>query len=92
VKIVYDPQKISFTDLLRWFWQSHDPTQGMGQGNDRGTQYRSAAYYFDDEQRELVEASKAAYAAALSAQGISRPLTTEVGAAPTFYYAEDCTH
>jgi len=89
VKIVYDPQTISFVDLLRWFWQSHDPCAGMGQGNDRGTQYRSAAYYFDDEQRRLVESSKCAYAGALSAVGLKRPITTEIDTAPTFYYAED---
>ena len=51
VQVVYDPSKISFVDIMRWFWESHDPTQGMGQGNDRGTQYRSGFYYFDDEQK-----------------------------------------
>merc|ERR1719446_1840952 len=59
VKVVYDPARISFTDILRFFWEAHDPTQGMGQGNDRGSQYRSGLYYHDDEQRQLYEASKA---------------------------------
>ena len=62
VRVVYDPKEISFSDILRWFWEAHDPTSGMGQGNDRGTQYRSGAYYVDAEQKALIEASKAAYA------------------------------
>ena len=74
VQVVYDPEKISLVDILRWFWEAHDPTQGMGQGNDRGTQYRSGAYYFDDEQA-LIEASKAAYEGALAAAGIAGPIT-----------------
>jgi len=53
VQVVFDPEKISLVDILRWFWEAHDPTQGMGQGNDRGTQYRSGLYYFDDEQKQL---------------------------------------
>ena len=57
-QVVYDPAKISFVDILRWFWEAHDPTQGMGQGNDRGTQYRSGFYYMDDEQKGLIESSK----------------------------------
>ena len=56
VRVVYDPEQISFADILRWFWEAHDPTSGMGQGNDRGTQYRSGFYYFDDDQKRLIEA------------------------------------
>lgn len=94
VQVVYDPQKISFIDILRWFWESHDPTQGMGQGNDIGTQYRSGLYYFDDDQRRLIEASMHAYDEALRAAGRGRgQITTEVKAASdfetVFYYAED---
>ena len=93
VQVVYDPAKISFVDIIRWFWESHDPCSGMGQGNDRGTQYRSAAYWFDDEQRQLLLASKDAYQAALSAKGINRAITTELLPAsehdPLFYFAED---
>lgn len=97
VQVVFDPSKISLADILRWFWESHDPTQGMGQGNDRGTQYRSGLYYFDDAQRELYEASKEAYQTALSARGKGRgrTITTEISAAAdfpnsqVFYYAED---
>ena len=90
VQVVYDPEKISFADILRWFWEAHDPTAGMGQGNDRGTQYRSGFYWFDDEQKELIEASKKAYEAALG-----RPITTETAAASdydkyggVFFYGE----
>mmetsp|Transcript_76002 Transcript_76002/g.246135 ORF Transcript_76002/g.246135 Transcript_76002/m.246135 type:complete len:267 (+) Transcript_76002:121-921(+) len=94
VQVVFDPEKISTVDILRWFWESHDPTQGMGQGNDRGTMYRSGLYYFDDEQRRLFEASKAAYEQALAQAGRGwGPITTEVRAASdydnVFYYAED---
>jgi len=95
-QVVYDPAVISVVDILRWFWESHDPTQGMGQGNDRGTQYRSGLYYHDDEQRQLFEASKAAYEAALTDAGKGRGqdgITTEIAAASdydeVFYYAED---
>ena len=88
VQVVFDPAKISFVDILRWFWESHDPTQGMGQGNDRGTQYRSGLYYADEEQKALIEASKAAYQSALG-----QAITTEVAAASDyeqcFYYGED---
>jgi peptide-methionine (S)-S-oxide reductase len=88
VKVVYDPEKIDYEDLLKAFWESHDPTQGMRQGNDVGTQYRSAIYYIDEEQRETAEKSKAAYQERLSAahRGV---ITTEVLKAPEFYYAED---
>ena len=77
--------------VLRWFWQAHDPTAGMGQGADRGTQYRSGVYYADQEQRLLIEASKEAYEEALRARGVKRRITTEVKSAatpPFFYFAE----
>merc|ERR1719453_761887 len=85
-QVVYDPAKISLVDVLRWFWESHDPTQGMRQGNDRGTQYRSGLYYFDEEQRSLMEASKDAYGKALKAAGKGRggSITTEIRAAADF--------
>ena len=79
VRVVYDPAQISFADILRLFWESHDPTSGMGQGNDLGTQYRSGLYYFDDEQRQLIEASKRAFEAQLG-----RPITTEVASAAAY--------
>ena len=88
VRVLYDPQKITYEDLLKAFWESHDPTQGMRQGNDRGTQYRSAIYVFDTDQREAAEASKRAYQAQLTAAGRGR-ITTEIRDAPPFYYAED---
>jgi peptide-methionine (S)-S-oxide reductase len=74
--------------LVKVFWESHDPTQGMRQGNDIGTQYRSAIYYYDDEQREIAERSREAYQQQLSASGYGA-ITTEIAAAPEFYYAED---
>jgi len=90
VQIVYDPTKISFVDLLRWHWESHDPTAGMGQGNDRGTQYRSGVYYVNEEQRILAESSKAAYEAVLKKAGRGRgPITTEIKPLDEFFYAED---
>jgi peptide-methionine (S)-S-oxide reductase len=88
VRVIYDPKKIGYRDLLKVFWESHDPTQGMRQGNDLGTQYRSAIYVSDDEQREAAEASKRAYQAQLSAAGRGS-ITTEIRDAPPFYYAED---
>ena len=96
VRVVYDPEKISFVDILRWFWEAHDPTSGMGQGNDRGTQYRSGFYWFDEEQKALIEASKEAYEKALKAAGKGRgPITTETAAASDYddygglwFYAE----
>ena len=88
VRVVYDPVKVSFDTLLKVFWESHDPTQGMRQGNDVGTQYRSAIYTFTPEQRAAAEASKAAYAKALSAERMG-PITTEILDAPSFYFAED---
>ena len=88
VLVVFDPAVISYQQLLAVFWQSHNPTQGMRQGNDRGTQYRSGIYYFDDQQRHLAESSMASYQQALAAAGFDQ-ITTEILAAPTFYYAED---
>jgi peptide-methionine (S)-S-oxide reductase len=88
VFVVYDPKQVSYEELLKVFWEAHDPTQGMRQGNDVGTQYRSGIYYFSEAQRKAAEASKAAYGRALSAQGMG-PITTEILPAPDFYYAED---
>src|SRR5438046_1873830 len=87
VRVIYDPHRLDYEDLLRAFWESHDPTQGMRQGNDAGTQYRSAIYWHGDEQRRAAEASRAAYQERLAAAGHGR-ITTELGAAPPFYYAE----
>jgi peptide-methionine (S)-S-oxide reductase len=88
VLVVYDPQVITYQQLLKVFWESHDPTQGMRQGNDIGTQYRSAIYCFDAAQRAAAEASLRDYGAALHSAGRGR-ITTEIADAPTFYYAED---
>src|SRR5471030_3502491 len=88
VLVVYDPKKIFYQSLLKTFWESHDPTQGMRQGNDVGTQYRSGIYTFTPEQRATAEASKAAYAKALTAERMG-PITTEIRDAPPFYFAED---
>ena len=88
VFVVYDPKKISYEQLLKTFWESHDPTQGMRQGNDLGTQYRSGIYVFNAEQRRVAEASKAMYEKALAAKGLD-PVTTEIVDAPPFYFAED---
>jgi peptide-methionine (S)-S-oxide reductase len=88
VRVVFDPAKVSFADLLRVFWESHDPTQGMRQGNDTGTQYRSAIYTYDDEQRALAEASRTAYQGQLKAAGHGT-ITTEIAPAGEFYFAED---
>lgn len=87
VLVVFDPHEISYAVLLQRFWESHDPTQGMRQGNDRGTQYRSAVYTYSDEQLALAQKSKALYEAALQRAGYG-PITTEVAPAATFYYAE----
>jgi len=87
VLVVFDPKEVSYAELLRRFWESHDPTQGMRQGNDIGTQYRSAVYVYDEEQRRQAEASRDAYQSAL---GKSRgAITTEIADAPEFYFAED---
>jgi peptide-methionine (S)-S-oxide reductase len=88
VFVVYDPKQVSYDALLKLFWESHDPTQGMRQGNDVGTQYRSGIYYYSDEQRREAQASKAAYEAALMARGIGA-ITTEILPAPEFYFAEE---
>ena len=88
VLVVYDPGKISYETLLKTFWESHDPTQGMRQGNDVGTQYRSGIYTFTPEQRKAAEASKAMYEQAIKAKRYGA-ITTEIVAAPEFYYAED---
>jgi peptide-methionine (S)-S-oxide reductase len=88
VLVVYDPRAVSFETLLRLFWEGHDPTQGMRQGNDVGTQYRSAIYCTTETQRRAAEASRDAYQRALTAAGYG-PITTEIRQAPPFYYAED---
>ena len=88
VRVVFDPATLSYADLLRLFWEGHDPTQGMRQGNDVGTQYRSGIYVCDDEQRKAAEASRDAYQKALAAEGHGT-ITTEIIPAPEFYYAED---
>jgi peptide-methionine (S)-S-oxide reductase len=88
VLVVFDPTKISYARLLKTFWESHNPTQGMRQGNDVGTQYRSAIYTFDDAQRNAADVSKRAYQKALSAKGLSA-ITTEIAPAGAFYFAED---
>ena len=88
VLVVYDPDKISLDALLKTFWESHDPTQGMRQGNDRGTQYRSGIYAYDEAQREIAESSRDAYQQQLAKNGYGM-ITTEILDAPPFYYAED---
>jgi len=88
VRVVFDPGKVTFEDLLHVFWESHDPTQGMRQGNDAGTQYRSAIYTYGEEQGEKAQASRDAYQKALAAAGHGK-ITTEIREAPEFYYAED---
>jgi peptide-methionine (S)-S-oxide reductase len=88
VLVVYDPKQISYETLLKAFWESHDPTQGMRQGNDVGTQYRSGIYTFNDAQCQAAEASKAAYQELLTQNGFGA-ITTEILPAPTFYFAED---
>ena len=88
VLVVYDPKKVSYEELLKVFWESHDPTQGMRQGNDRGTQYRSAIYCYGDEQKRAALASRDAFQNELKKKNYG-PITTEIREAPTFYYAED---
>jgi peptide-methionine (S)-S-oxide reductase len=88
VLVVFDPKVTSYEALLKTFWENHDPTQGMRQGNDAGTQYRSGIYVFDENQRKAAEASKAAYGEALAARGYG-PITTEILEAGPFYFAED---
>jgi peptide-methionine (S)-S-oxide reductase len=88
VLVVYDPETISYDELLAIFWESHDPTQGMRQGNDVGTQYRSAIYTFDDQQSDVARRSLSAYQERLTAAGFGR-ITTEIRPLEYFYYAED---
>lgn len=88
VYVVFDPKVISYEKLLKVFWESHNPTQGMRQGNDTGTQYRSGIYVYSDAQKQVAEASKKAYQEALKAAGYGE-ITTEILDAPEFYYAED---
>ena len=88
VLAVFDPNVTSYEEMLRLFWEGHDPTQGMRQGNDVGTQYRSAIYTFSDPQRQVAQASREMFQDQLTASGFNR-ITTEIGPAPPFYYAED---
>jgi peptide-methionine (S)-S-oxide reductase len=88
VLVVFDPEKISYEEILKLFWENHDPTQGMRQGNDVGTQYRSAVYATSPEQLETIEATKAAFGEKLRAAGYGE-ISTEVAEAGEFYYAED---
>ena len=88
VHVIFDPARISYDELLRHFWEGHDPTQGMRQGNDRGTQYRSGIYTYSEAQAAAARASRDAYAARLAAAGYG-PITTEILPAPPFYHAED---
>ena len=88
VRVVWDPAATTYEELLRVFWENHDPTQGMRQGNDHGTQYRSGIYAYDPEQRAAAEASREAYQETLRAAGHG-PITTEILAAPEFWFAED---
>jgi peptide-methionine (S)-S-oxide reductase len=89
VRIVYDPKVVPFEKLVKVFFEVHDPTQGMRQGNDVGTQYRSAIYTTTPEQAEVAERLTKAYGEELLRQGITEPITTEIAPAPTYYYAED---
>jgi peptide-methionine (S)-S-oxide reductase len=88
VLVVFDPARLNYDDLLKVFWESHDPTQGMRQGNDTGTQYRSAIYTHDDAQRKAAEASRDAFQGALTGSGHGA-ITTEIAPALPFYYAEE---
>lgn len=88
VLVVFDPQVISFEQLLKIFWENHDPTQGNRQGNDIGTQYRSTVYYINDEQKQVTEKTRDAYQSQLTAAGY-RTITTEIAPLDVFYYAED---
>ena len=88
VLVVFDPARVSYEMILKTFWESHDPTQGMRQGNDVGTQYRSGIYVYSDDQRDTAQASKAAYETALKQRGLG-PITTEILNAPEFFFAED---
>jgi peptide-methionine (S)-S-oxide reductase len=88
VLVVFDPKKVSYEQLLKTFWENHNPTQGMRQGNDVGTQYRSAIYTSSDAQRQAADASKATYQKALAAKGLGA-ITTEIAPSDEFYFAED---
>ena len=88
VQVVFDPARVAYADLLKVFWENHDPTQGMRQGNDVGTQYRSAIYYADDGQRAAAESSRESFEGALGTAGYSA-ITTEIAPLRQFYYAED---
>jgi peptide-methionine (S)-S-oxide reductase len=88
VRVIYDPEKTSYESLLKIFWESHDPTQGMRQGNDTGTQYRSGIYTYGDEQLDVANKSATKYQQALTEAGYGQ-ITTEILSAPEFYYAED---
>ncbi len=88
VRVVFDPEKVSYDELLKVFWEEHDPTQGMRQGNDSGTQYRSAIYTYNDEQKRAAKASREAYQRELTKAGYGQ-ITTEIADAPEFYFAED---
>lgn len=88
VLVVYDPKEIAYEDLLKTFWEAHDPTQGYRQGNDIGTQYRSAIYTTTPQQQDVALASKAAYEAAIAASGYGA-ITTEIAPSPEFYFAEE---
>jgi len=88
VRVVFDPKQISYEKLLKTFWESHDPTQGMRQGNDIGTQYRSGIYYYNDAQRRAAETTREMFQKELDRSGYGR-ITTEILPAPEFYYAED---
>ena len=88
VLVAFDPKRIGYAQLLKTFWESHDPTQGMRQGNDTGTQYRSGIYCYGDEQKAAALASRDAYSKVLTANGFG-PITTEIVGAPAFYFAED---
>jgi peptide-methionine (S)-S-oxide reductase len=88
VKVTFDPTKVSYDDLLKVFWESHDPTQGMRQGNDVGTQYRSAIYYANDEQRKAAEQSKRVYQESLDRARHGK-ITTDIVPEPEYFYAED---
>ena len=88
VRVTFDPARVSYDELLTVFWEGHDPTQGMRQGNDRGTQYRSGLYWTSEAQRAAAEATRDAYAPRLRAAGYG-PITTEIAEAGPFYWAED---
>lgn len=88
VRVIFDPQVVGYEQLLKVFWESHDPTQGMRQGNDVGTQYRSTIYTYNEAQKSAAQASREAYQQALSDAGYD-PITTEIREAPAFYYAEE---